>query len=324
MFRATSLFQTIQCPERGSCKRSPCLFSHDQLSLNRNKPIVDSGAVLVDLSASSPSDLSHQDSAGPSSAPKRPANVSPTGTSPPRKVLKVSDAQDTKPTPAPRKTPLKRAVNPVPAGANIGPPILRISAGASKIPVPERQKMVTRLYEEFLVLYRPLGPKGATLATEHAFAQEIEIYEKTNAKTYKNATINALVSLKKRPPPNAPSHSSVGTELQVHARAAAAKEYSALKLLPEDLTSFLLTLDEMREWGYVVEVPDDWGSGGDQVSEVGNIIKCDRCANEHTCMEDFGEEECQFHWGRPWSTKVAGGLPFNTYITLVNRSDSIF
>ncbi|KAG9005766.1 RNA exonuclease 3 [Tulasnella sp. JGI-2019a] len=300
MFKS-SLFHSIPCPEKNTCRRSPCLFSHETPVVAPSSFSGQTKPLLADERTSP-----KLDSAGPSTAPKRSASITPPGFSPPRKLLKVSDAEGAKATVMPRKAPTKRAVNPLLAAVNSGPPILRISAGASKIPVTERQKMATKLYEAFLALYQPLGPKGGTLATEHSLAQEIEIYERTNSKTYKNATINVLVSLKKRPPPNAPFHPSVGTESQVHARAAAAKQYGALTLIPEDLSSALLTLDEMREYGFVVEVPDDWGPGGDRVSEVGNIITCDRCANDYTCMAAFGEEECQFHWGRALSNKVAG------------------
>ncbi|KIO32765.1 hypothetical protein M407DRAFT_211431 [Tulasnella calospora MUT 4182] len=166
--------------------------------------------------------------------------------------------------------------------------------------------MLGRIYAQFTTLYTQILPRKPTIASEHALAQELEIYNKTNAKTYRNGTINVLLSIKKRTPPTTLSHASVGTEGEVNARAAAAKEYPALQLTPEDLQAALLTPDQLVTWGYVTAIPEEWGPGGQEPSLTGEEAKCERCETTFAVRPDPDPNECQHHWGRIWAKKLEG------------------
>jgi len=118
--------------------------------------------------------------------------------------------------------------------------------------------------------------------------------------------IRAIASLKKRPPPTSEHHASVGTETQIQARATAQKSYTNLRLTSENLRSALLTHEQMKVWGYVTEIPEEWGVGGDRVNEVGNLRKCERCGMDFVVSASPSTTDCIYHWSRPYVTKVNG------------------
>ncbi|KAG8899811.1 RNA exonuclease 3 [Tulasnella sp. 403] len=245
---------------------------------------------------------------------KRQANT-PTGSSPPRKFVRINKGgkgHAPAVTAASAGTRKQAAAGAKSTGSSSktmapsGPPVLRASTAASKVPIPDRNLMLQKLYEGFLQLYAPISARNPALASEHALAQELEIYNKTHAKTYRNATTNTLIAIRKRPPPTSLHHTSVGTESEVHARAAAAKEYPSLKLTPADLDAAILSSDQLTTWGFMTEVPEAWGQGGGAPNHVGKKAQCERCDNEFVVRADPVANECQFHWGRPWARKVEG------------------
>ncbi|KAG9016632.1 RNA exonuclease 3 [Tulasnella sp. 427] len=209
---------------------------------------------------------------------------------------------DAKATPKAKAVPTMKS-KPTPTA---GPPVLQASAAASKVPLTDRQQMLGRLYAQFTTLYAQILPRKPNLASEHALAQELEIYNKTNAKTYRNGTINVLLSIKKRTSPTGLSHPSVGTEREVNSRAAAAKEYPAVLLTPDELQTALLTPEQLVLWGYVTLIPEEWGPGGEEPNHTGKEVKCERCETNFTVKPNPSENECQYHWGRIWAKKIEG------------------
>lgn len=127
---------------------------------------------------------------------------------------------------------------------------------------------------------------------------------------YNKAVISSIASLKSRAPPTSISHPSVGTSSDLASRASAAKALTSLTLTPAHLEPLLLTREELVRWGYIIDVPEEWGPGSDHPSAVDTRVKCERC-NVVYVVKPVGEggvtgEECTFHWGRPYTTKVNG------------------
>ncbi len=54
--------------------------------------------------------------------------------------------------------------------------------------------MLKTLYDHFVVLYDALLPTNPTLASEHAFKQEEEIYQAASKQSYRNVLIYIVLS----------------------------------------------------------------------------------------------------------------------------------
>lgn len=82
---------------------------------------------------------------------------------------------------------------------------------------------------------------------------------------------------------------------------------ASLKLSVNHLEPYVLTLDELRTWGYVAEIPE--GPGGDRPSEEGLLKTCERCGEPFMVKRREEADECVFHWGRPFLSKANGSSP---------------
>ncbi len=80
----------------------------------------------------------------------------------------------------------------------------------------------------------------------------------------------------------------------------------ALTLTRKHLEQYVLTLQEMKQWGYITEIPD--GPGGDRPSDEGQIRDCERCGKAFEVKKKEDAEECIFHWGRPYTSKTNGSI----------------
>lgn len=65
-----------------------------------------------------------------------------------------------------------------------------------------------------------------------------------------------------------------------------------------------MTEEQMKVYDYITEIPE--GVGGDSPNQVGNLINCERCGNPFQVAEVPTENECTYHWGRPYTTKANG------------------
>jgi RNA exonuclease 1 len=122
--------------------------------------------------------------------------------------------------------------------------------------------------------------------------------------TFFEAVISSIASLKRRPKPDVISHPSVGTESQIQARQESKAKLESLRLTQDHLEPLVMSLDEMQSLGYVTEIPS--GSGGEKPSEEDGVMKCDRCAVMFQVKGKDKAEQCEYHWGRPYSTKING------------------
>ncbi|EIN10457.1 hypothetical protein PUNSTDRAFT_64972 [Punctularia strigosozonata HHB-11173 SS5] len=303
MFTSLGLFRNLPCPDANCRRGGKCLYSHNPETKPPSLPKIP----LEQPAPPRPAAAEPSTSKSVSIPVKRPAlphggSPRPHGSfafgspgpssEPPRKLQKVGKGIQ-KPVPAP-------AASYTPTGA----PVLRVSAAQSQVPVPVRQAMLKNLYEHFVVLYEHISATNPTLAADHALQQEQEVYNKSTKLTYRNAVISSIAALKKRPKPDTTAHPSVGTEGQVKARQETKTKLEALRLTPEHLEPLIMSRAEMQAWGYLVDIPP--GPGGEKPSEEGGVMKCDRCATMFQVKRKDEAEQCEYHWGRAYSTKING------------------
>ena len=120
------------------------------------------------------------------------------------------------------------------------------------------------------------------------------------------AIIQSVGALKKRPKPTSVNHESVGTDDMIKQRKEKGQQMRSLRLSRENLKPYIMSLDEMKTWGYITEIPD--GDGGASPQQVGETKQCERC-NQHFIVKsgtDFSQTECKFHWGRPYTSRING------------------
>ncbi|KAI0774244.1 ribonuclease H-like protein [Fomes fomentarius] len=301
MFPTLSLFQTLPCPEKPHCKRPNCLFSHrpDVTQI----PVT---PILVEVpkpSYAAASTSAPQITAEPTtSIPAKRSISSPlratapgdgsAAREPPRKLQRTG----------PPQRPV--AVPSAPTTSSTGVPVLKITPAQSQVALPVRQAMLKTLYDHFVVLYERILTSNPTLASDHALKQEQEVYLKSNKLTYRNAVISSVAALKKRPKPDHASHPSVGTEGELQARAELRKKMDALKLTVSQLEPYVLSEDQMKTWGYVVEIPP--GPGGDKPHEEGSVMTCERCTQKFVVKRCEEADQCRFHWGKAFTSRVDG------------------
>ena len=182
--------------------------------------------------------------------------------------------------------------------------------------------MLKTLYDHFVTLYKAILPDNPSLASEHALKQEEDVYKVSTKLTYRNASlivlalswtylyiylqavIQCVAALKRRPIPDSVSHPSVGTEAEITARADAQKSLESLHLSRELLDQLIHSVDELKAWGYFLDMPP--GPGGDQPSLEETTAKCDRCAQYFLVKRMEAAEKCIYHWGKSYSTRVDG------------------
>ncbi|KAH9844275.1 ribonuclease H-like protein [Rhodofomes roseus] len=299
MFPAKGLFAALPCPDRPACRRPACLFSHasdakDPLALNipvhapKEAPVAPA-PLQHKATASVPAKRPISSAAGPSTPGSAPGSVS----EPPRKLQRTG--------------PSKRPVAvPTATHTSTGCPLIRVPPAQSKVAIPVRQIMLQQLFQHYAVLYENILAQNPTLASEHALRQEEEVYSKSSKFTYRNAIITSIATLKNRRKPDNASHASVGTEGDLARRAEERKKLNALRLTAEQLKPYVMSLDQLRQWGYIVEIPPS--EGGSRPSEEGSVKTCERCSTAFKVKrrEDASMDECIYHWGKAFSTKVNG------------------
>ncbi|OBZ70194.1 RNA exonuclease 3 [Grifola frondosa] len=254
MFPTLGLFQSLPCPDKQQCRRLNCIYSH--------RPDITQTPVVhipVDTPKATPQPAStfvastskvQQSPKSSTSIPAKRTISSPlrAGTSngtvvvePPRKLQRTGPVQR------------PGAISTAPQLSN-GVPVLRISPAQSRVPLPVRQAMLKSLYDHFVVLYEKILPTNPSLAGEHALRQEEEVYKKSTKLTYRHAVISSIATLKRRPFPDSASHPSVGTEDDVAAREELRTKMESLRLTSSHLEPYILSVDDMKRWGYVVEI----------------------------------------------------------------------
>ncbi|KIJ70048.1 hypothetical protein HYDPIDRAFT_121398 [Hydnomerulius pinastri MD-312] len=311
MFSTLGLFQSLPCPQKAECRRPVCLFSHAQDLPQQPLIIATAAPEPKNASATSSSSSlplitapsrSNTPTVKPTVPAKRPFELSAQSSSaarnvavnePPRQRLKTATSQKPIALPSTSQSTVRTGV-----------PVLRVNAAQSQVALPVRQALLKSLYDHFVVLYDDILPSHPTLASEHALRQEEEVYKKSTKLTYRNAVISSIASLKRRPIPTSVSHPSVGTEEEIAARIEARKKLDELRLTRSVLKQLVTTTETMQNWGYIVEIPE--GAGGSKPHAIGQVMKCERCGTSYAVRSNPTQDECTYHWGRPFSKTING------------------
>ncbi|PPQ77431.1 hypothetical protein CVT25_011013 [Psilocybe cyanescens] len=298
MFATTGLFKNLACPERDTCTRQNCLFSHSP-DAPAPRPLIKQAPPVPSRSSASPSTstlppksppIANAKKSNATIVPaKRPALSSPTKSTttsaePPRKLQKIGS--------------IKRPVA-VPSSSThteSGVPVLRVNAAQSLVALPVRQTMLKTLYDHFVILYQSILATNPSLASEHALKQEDEMYKKSTKLTYPG--------LKRREAPTSINHPSVGTDSEIAARAEAQKSLEALHLTSDRLEPLVHSTEELQKWGYYIDIPP--GPGGNQPSLEGKIAKCERCTQYFLVKRAEEADRCIYHWGKAYTARING------------------
>jgi len=172
------------------------------------------------------------------------------------------------------------------------------------------KNMLKSIYDHFVVLYNAVLPQNPSLASEHALRQEQEIYERTTKSTYRNTVITSIASLKNRPPPISVNHPSVGTAADIAARRKESNALTKHRLTPSELEPLLLSHEDLSRWNYLVDIPVEWGPGGESPSADDEIFTCERCKEPYTVRpldhNPAVANACTYHWGKFLYRSIAG------------------
>jgi RNA exonuclease 1 len=187
-----------------------------------------------------------------------------------------------------------------------------------------RQKMLKSLYDHFVTLYNAVLPQDPSLASEHAQRHEQEIYERTTTATYRNTVITSITALKKRPSPTSLTHPSIGTAGDLAARRKESETLTSLRLTRSELEPLLLTYEDQLRWNYVVDIPVEWGPGGESPTADGEIFTCERCKEPYAVRPlDHSPtiaKACTYHWGKALYRSI-GGERTRTYTCCSQTAD---
>ncbi|TDL29584.1 hypothetical protein BD410DRAFT_823665 [Rickenella mellea] len=302
MFSTTGHFQSVPCPNGIHCKRPICIFSHSSETRQPHIPQIPTATPVAPINHPSPSTSTSIPFKRPAASPSPNARLNGANEGPPRKLQKV-DSSVRQPTAGPAH--VQNAVTPsITFPLHNGVPILRVNPAQSRVAVPVRQAMLKTIYEHFASLYEDILPSNPNLAAEHALAQEENVYNQSTKLTYRNAMISSIASLKKRPKPNSLSHDSVGTDETLLRRKEQRGALQNVQLTSDILSPYVLSREDMKAWGYIVQIPD--GPGGDNPSDVGKVKTCERCKQEYRIQARDDADICIFHWGRPYSDRING------------------
>lgn len=269
MFPVLGLLQNLECNNKLSCKSGHCVFTHKSLqSPPETKPSTSKSSV--------------------------------TTTQPVKKATKrTSDPISVQPA---KRRVTKQSVT-IPLTLPNGTPRIQASASHSRIPIQDRQRSLTALYEQFIKMYAKL-PEHKKLAMDDAFTQEEEIYESTQKNTYKSATANILIKLKRRSPITDINSPLIGTENTLKKRLEDAERAHSYQLNRNTLEKYIPSLDLLKGYGYVVDIPET--EGGSETSAIGQMKDCARCSRKFIVEDNVLKDDCTFHEGRPITSKVDG------------------
>ncbi len=112
--------------------------------------------------------------------------------------------------------------------------------------------------------------------------------------------------MKRRPVPTSINDPSVGTEEEIATRIENQKKLEKLRLSRGNLENLIHSIEELQKWGYFIDVPP--GSGGDEPTVEGKIVRCDRCPQYYLVKRLEEAEKCVYHWGKPYTTRIGGKI----------------
>jgi len=188
MFAPLRLWKRTICPEKGTCTRVPCPFSHEPVTNAPQSPVALLSILVQPVLEEENNQATSASKIHPHQASKRPASPADPILRPPKVPrLNPSHAGPSSSALQNRRAVFAQAKTPSNSSSS-GPPILRINPGASTIPYNTRQTMVTTLYKIFVGLYSAFNSSHQNLARDHAVQQEAEIHARHSKATYRNVS----------------------------------------------------------------------------------------------------------------------------------------
>lgn len=159
---------------------------------------------------------------------------------------------------------------------------------------------VTRIYEQFLRIYKPLDDY-ISLAFQHAETQERKIHEASiNQAGYKQSAAGVLGRLKKRL--TSKDNSDIGIDGEWTDKQSQQKAGMRNKL-----EQYILTEEQLAQMNYPLTDALDVQQSID--SSVGIERQCDRCSKAFFVKDILTKQDmelCRYHHGRIRKVKVHG------------------
>ena len=200
---------------------------------------------------------------------------------------------------------------------------------SSKIPLSARQNGLKAFYNAFVAAYEPILQStdpivagcGQELCRDHALAQELELFGKSDKHSYKSSSITALVGLKKRDrealeaaataaadearmhqgSPDLRSSiltmlmekcTETGTTSQVDnkRKGAQARKLGKLDRARLEKAGFVCPVDQLEKFEYTAVIPPEWqDEGNSKPDAVGEVKECERCGKNFTVGGEMNE-----------------------------------
>lgn len=236
--------------------------------------------------------------------------------------------------PEPEKRPVKK-----PRVGMTEPPRITSAhhSSTSKLTLAQRQDGLKKMYTSLRRFYAPLFDHsepalqhlGADMATNDALRMEQDVFQHANEFSYKSSSIVGAASVTKRSSEvlaasvaeaaqalsinkNATDEAArileacteTGTETDVRLKRESQQQRKKGRLTRERLVKagFLCPKGDLEQLGYLMDVPSEWGPGGEAADASGEKQTCVRCGVVFK-VGPLGAvqsaEACHFHPGRP-------------------------
>lgn len=218
----------------------------------------------------------------------------------------------------------------------------------SPITLGSRQDGVKKIHGALLRFYAPmlehkhfpLRQLGAALAASDALAMEADVMEHANVHSYKNSSMTAAAGVLKRSKEalmasveeasqvddldqaqrimKACTETGTASQVQEKRKGANCRKMGHLTRSRLVKAGFLCPKGDLATLGYLTEIPEEWGPGGDAPDGTGEYQNCIRC-NGQFKVAPLGSvgtddpskqdpEACRYHAGRPRREALDGTM----------------
>ncbi|SHO77027.1 Similar to S.cerevisiae protein REX3 (RNA exonuclease) [Malassezia sympodialis ATCC 42132] len=218
----------------------------------------------------------------------------------------------------------------------------------SPISLGSRQDGVKKLHAALLKFYAPMleheqphiRHMGATFAARDALNMEADVMQHANVHSYKSSSMTAAAGILKRSKQalidsvEEASHvdqkgkaenimkdcTETGTALQVQEKRKRVERRRLGELTRSRLVKagFLCPKGDLTTLGYLTEIPEEWGPGGDVPDGTGEYQTCIRCSGQFKVAplgpvgtDDPNKQDpeaCRYHAGRPRREALDGNM----------------
>ncbi|KAG4303081.1 hypothetical protein PCK1_000747 [Pneumocystis canis] len=156
------------------------------------------------------------------------------------------------------------------------------------IPHTTRMHYFKLIEQEFIRLYSKSN-KSKILAKNISLKKELEILNSTyqNKHIYINSCKNFIISLKKTDFLQENTVLKETKDLLINTHSS----YKSIKIVILDLEKYLLSDDQLKEAGYILDIPEP------ETLTKDACFHCDRCNMPFTIEKNQNIIKCNYHWG---------------------------